>query len=125
MHPVESDRPGVPANGPERFRPSGSGARCLRRGTSAGTGQHPWGKGEISGGEVTGRPSRARPALTPPRVPLPSMEENRGSALGWISMAWGVQVGGQLAVPLASALHRRATHTLPRDADEMASIDPS
>jgi transcription elongation factor Elf1 len=26
-------------------------------------------------------------------------------------------------VPLALVLHRRVTHTLPRDADEMASID--
>ena len=59
MHPVESDRQG------------GAGERCgaasaVRTGrpvppggsTSAGTGQHPWGEGEIGGGEVTGRVPR-------------------------------------------------------------------
>ena len=58
------------------------------RSASMGEGGDHWWRGNRAS------PSRARPALTPPGVPLPSMEENRGSALGWISVAWGVQVGG-------------------------------
>ena len=83
------------ASGPERFRPSESGARCLLAGAlRPGSVSIRGGRGDQRRRGNRACPSRARPALTPPRVRLPSTEENRGSALGWSSVAWGVRVGG-------------------------------
>ena len=117
-----------PVRAPGRIRPPGGRRRAVRSGfgrpdrAPGAPGREHFGRDRSAsmggGGDWRWRgnrsgPSRARPALTPPRVPLPSMEENRGGALGWISAARGAHAGGtaccasRLGPPDAARLTRR------------------
>ena len=57
----------------------------------------------------------------------PAVHGGKQRQRSWLDQhGMGGSGGGDSSLCLSPwSLHRRATHTLPRDADEMASIDPS